>query len=664
SSVVLYGLTPALGDTMRGKGAGVLQHEVNLTGLTPSTNYRFKVMSADNSGNVSTSGTNLFKTTSPPVASTTLSDDFRDSLLNQVVWTFVNPVPPGDAALTITGETARITVPSGSSHDLWTNGYQSPRIMQPANDTDVDITVKFNSGLVGSAGAFQSQGLVFEADSQNVIRFDFTTGFNDSTKIFAAVLRNGFTSPVVKVSENIAPYNQAPLFLRVRRESNVWTELYSFDGVLWTVATTFYHAFPLGKVGVFAANAGSSPPQFVSLIDEIRGARPSVPHLISPANGVSNVVMPVSLFWDQALQATGYHVQVAADSLFSGLVRNDSTVLSLNYQVDGLQGSTKYYWRVRGRSPSGTGLFSAGRSFTTAPVIPAAPVLLLPPDGAGGQPVEPVLTWSVVPSATGYHLQLATDSLFSAVVLHDSTLVDTTTTISGLAYLSTYHWRVRGQNSAGIGPYSTSRKFTTVIAPPGPVTLFTPPNHATALPILNLVFTWSDPGSVTRYRFLLATDSTFAAGIIKDDSTVVDTFRVVSGLATNTRFYWSVIPLNEGGAGPQSVVWDFTTGSVLGVDHPDPIPETFALYQNFPNPFNPSTEIMYDVAQPVTVTLSVHDLLGRSIRSLVSGPQYAGRYLVRWAGDDDKGSRVASGVYLYRLQAGSFVQTRRLVLLR
>jgi FlgD Ig-like domain len=105
-------------------------------------------------------------------------------------------------------------------------------------------------------------------------------------------------------------------------------------------------------------------------------------------------------------------------------------------------------------------------------------------------------------------------------------------------------------------------------------------------------------------------------------------------------------------------VWDFSTGFVVGLDHPEETPGTFALYQNFPNPFNPSTEIMYDLAQPATVMVSIHDLLGRSVRSLVSGPQSAGRYLVRWDGNDDKRRSVASG-YLSVPAAGPPKSERR-----
>ena len=91
----------------------------------------------------------------------------------------------------------------------------------------------------------------------------------------------------------------------------------------------------------------------------------------------------------------------------------------------------------------------------------------------------------------------------------------------------------------------------------------------------------------------------------------------------------------------------------------DEIPETFALEQNYPNPFNPTTTITYDVAEPSDVRLLVHDLLGKAVAVLVDERHAAGRYEVAF-----EASGLASGVYLYTLRAGSFTQTKRLVLLK
>ena len=89
------------------------------------------------------------------------------------------------------------------------------------------------------------------------------------------------------------------------------------------------------------------------------------------------------------------------------------------------------------------------------------------------------------------------------------------------------------------------------------------------------------------------------------------------------------------------------------------IPETFSLSQNYPNPFNPTTTIEYQIPSQSYVTLKVFDLLGRELATLVNEKKDAGYYAVRFVATE-----LASGVYLYRIQAGSYVQTRKLILVR
>jgi hypothetical protein len=94
-------------------------------------------------------------------------------------------------------------------------------------------------------------------------------------------------------------------------------------------------------------------------------------------------------------------------------------------------------------------------------------------------------------------------------------------------------------------------------------------------------------------------------------------------------------------------------------------PETFALYQNHPNPFNPTTTIRFDVpAGGGVVTLRVYDVSGRLVRSLANGTQTAGQKTVTWDGRNDAGSPVATGIYLYRLVGPGFEQTRKMILLK
>jgi len=93
-------------------------------------------------------------------------------------------------------------------------------------------------------------------------------------------------------------------------------------------------------------------------------------------------------------------------------------------------------------------------------------------------------------------------------------------------------------------------------------------------------------------------------------------------------------------------------------------PEATSLSQNFPNPFNPMTRIDFALAASAAVRLRVYDAAGRLVRSLIDEDMPAGRYGETWDGRDTKGSIVASGVYFYRLDAGAFTETRKMVLLR
>jgi subtilisin family serine protease len=96
----------------------------------------------------------------------------------------------------------------------------------------------------------------------------------------------------------------------------------------------------------------------------------------------------------------------------------------------------------------------------------------------------------------------------------------------------------------------------------------------------------------------------------------------------------------------------------------DGIPARNDLRQNFPNPFNPTTTIAYDLASGEVVTLAIFDVRGKRVRELVNGAQPPGRYRVDWDGRDERGQRVAGGVYFYRLEAGSYTKTRKMVLLK
>jgi hypothetical protein len=106
-------------------------------------------------------------------------------------------------------------------------------------------------------------------------------------------------------------------------------------------------------------------------------------------------------------------------------------------------------------------------------------------------------------------------------------------------------------------------------------------------------------------------------------------------------------------------------GIVLsGIDSDIHLPYILSLYPNYPNPFNPVTTLRYDLPENSYVNVTVYDILGRQVRALVKTTQEAGFKSVIWDATNDYGKPVSAGVYLYKIQAGEFVQSRKMVLLK
>ncbi len=117
-----------------------------------------------------------------------------------------------------------------------------------------------------------------------------------------------------------------------------------------------------------------------------------------------------------------------------------------------------------------------------------------------------------------------------------------------------------------------------------------------------------------------------------------------------------------------ALVSDLNHAAIVPNINPSPkdanLPHEYALHQNYPNPFNPTTEISFSLPSAGDVTLQVYNLLGQQVRSLADGFYEAGNHGVTWDGTNQAGQPVSSGVYFYRLQAGSFEATKKMMMLK
>lgn len=302
---------------------------------------------------------------------------------------------------------------------------------------------------------------------------------------------------------------------------------------------------PVQKIEMFITSIG------------VNNAVPDPPDLISPANGLEDVMLTQSFLWDTVSSAVLYRFQLSTDSNFT-TIEYDDLVGTTNYWVGGLElGFVKYYWRIQSNNGGNVSSFSEVRTFTTGIDVP---VLISPPDSAINVPTNPTFEWSPVNGAISYTLQISTFGSFLNFVVDQSGITSTTYSVSGLEENKKLYWRVRGATANYEGMFSQ--------------------------------------------------------------------------------------------------VFRFTTGSTSSVDENSNL-ITYNLEQNYPNPFNAVTVIKYHLAKPGFITLSIYSMLGVEIEKLVTEEKSAGSYEVEY-----DATHLPSGIYFYRLQAGSFTETKKMVLMK
>ncbi|MDP3831220.1 MAG: hypothetical protein Q8Q47_08115, partial [Ignavibacteriaceae bacterium] len=271
--------------------------------------------------------------------------------------------------------------------------------------------------------------------------------------------------------------------------------------------------------------------QFILLI--YAGAAFAQPSLISPANGATNIVLPVTLSWSAVAPIDVVVRQgIAGPIVYSDYVTASLSVILSNPTLDY---NTEYYWFIT--DGSGTSI----RNFTTSVAPPAAPTLVTPTDLATDQSLTPTLTWADGGGGTVefYHVQVASDNGFSTIVFEDNAVpgVTTSSVASGLAINTTYYWRVKAANVSGAqnSAFSPYREFTTLNG----VTLTGPSDGATGV-ALPISFSWTGAGGPYWIQIQLA-GGAWAPLVYEDNAVVGSPVNVgTPDLAYNTAYDWRV----------------------------------------------------------------------------------------------------------------------------
>ena len=285
--------------------------------------------------------------------------------------------------------------------------------------------------------------------------------------------------------------------------------------------------------------APTTPPPIPSL---------SNPVAATPAQFSTNVApASINFSWNAAATAKSYRLQISTDNSFTTIVFDDSTIAGVSKVVTTLAGSTNYFWHVRAKNAVGvSGYQAAAYNFGTAAVIPAAPELTSPTIYSTGVSVSPTLTWTAVPGATSYRVQVSKSNTWTPLVVNDS-VVTTSRSVGPLSDNTPYYWRVYARNTAGISEWVASL-FTTGVAPlPETPELISPPLYATDIDT-NTTYTWTASIGATSYQFQVSLDpNNFVTGLIANDTALLGTTRGAALLQRGKDYFWRVRARNSAG---------------------------------------------------------------------------------------------------------------------
>lgn len=206
---------------------------------------------------------------------------------------------------------------------------------------------------------------------------------------------------------------------------------------------------------------------------------------------------------------------------------------------------------------------------------------------------------------------------------------------------------------------STSQKPVPIeVTTPGTPNILEPAHQATETE-LDPVVKWESVEGADSYSFRLSTDNNFDNTQV-DINNISDNIFQLNNLEPNTIYYYAVKATIGSSSGEWTPVRSFTTaGTPVSIEGEEGIPRNYELEDNYPNPFNPTTQINYALPEAEHVTLEVFDITGRLVTTLVNESQTAGYHQINFNADN-----LASGVYIYRLQAGNFIQTKQMTLVK
>jgi hypothetical protein len=286
--------------------------------------------------------------------------------------------------------------------------------------------------------------------------------------------------------------------------------------------------------------------------------KPEIPSLLFPVDSLDRAETTAFLSWNAADRADSYIMQLTTAEDFS-TIDYEKVVFDTVTNQAGLTYLTDYYWRVKATNTGGESDYSEERTFQTKAIPAEVPVLELPADVSIDTDTVVTLSWIASNGAISYEYQLGTDDNFNGIVQQGNIGSDTSLTVTGLDFLTSYYWRVRTIGAQDTSDYSQPFSFTTKIALPATPTLVSPTDGLTELP-LSLDLVWNTAERADDYKVEISAINDFSSLVL--DQTVSDTTVLATGLTNSTDYFWRVQSNNTTGGSAYSEVRTFQTKAV------------------------------------------------------------------------------------------------------
>ncbi len=430
-------------------------------------------------------------------------------------------------------------------------------------------------------------------------------------------------------------------------------------------STSGGYAIPMdgvtGSVTITASGNGINEVKQASIssanvkVDFGQATTPSV-ILLDPTDQGFLITTTAKLTWMKVKSATKYHVQVSEDETFTKLVFNDSTLTDSTRSVNNLKNLSTYYWRARAFTTLGWGEFSPAFMFMVS-IKPNSPKLLAPADKGTLAGVPITFIWNKsIPDAETYSVEVANESQFVDGLLYTfDNLMDTTYTFfdekNYIKAGTTYYWRATATNSAGQSEYSDVFTFS-VKTGSSQFALLSPPNKAT-VGNKPYVFRWSKSAANTdHYIIEIGTDTSFFEGLIYINDKVKDTTFTFTdpedSIKKGVTYYWHVAPVfKDDSQGDYTPANSFKLGTTDVHEEELPV----AINAIMPQPAQALTTIFYTTKQFGPTTITLHDIRGARVATLLDAQLEQGMHTVAIDFNQGDFAKLAAGEYFVRITA-------------